>query len=70
MSLSVQRKVQRSLYQFVLKTSDSEDTCCICLSPARFEYEGFAYCIDDAAEKFADDLFHAKVYAKAIGAHS
>ena len=70
MSIQVIRKGQRSLYQFVLKTSDSEDTCCICLLPAKLEYEGFAYCIDDAAEKFAEDMFHAKVYAKAIGAHS
>ena len=70
MTVKVVRKVQRSLYPLMLKRSEPEDTCVLCLLPAKVGYEGFTYCIDDAAEKFADDMFHAKVYAKAIGAHS
>ena len=70
MTVKVIRKVDRSLYQLMLKPAQPEDICVLCLRPAYVIYEGEGFCRDDGAERFADELFHAKVYAKAIGAHS
>ena len=66
----VVRKVARSLYQLTLKPAEPDDTCVMCLRPAYVVYEGECFREVDSAERFADELFHAKVYAKAIGAHS
>ena len=70
MSVTVIRKAQRSAYSLILTSPDPEDVCTMCLREPDVSYEGQAYCFMDGAEIFADALFHAKVYAKAIGAHS
>ena len=70
MSIQVKRKIARSLYQLMLTPADPDDICIICLRPAYVEYEGECFCEKDGAERCADEMFHAKVYAKAIGAHS
>ena len=70
MSVKVVRKVQRSLYQLMLKPAGPGDICVMCLRPGYVIYEGEALCLADGTERFADEMFHAKVYAKAIGAHS
>ena len=70
MTVKVVRKVQRSLYQLMLKPAGADDMCVICLRPAFVVYEGESFCETDGAERFSDEMFHAKIYAKTIGAHS
>ena len=70
MSLKVVRKIDRSLYQLMLKPAEPDDICVMCLRPAFVEYLGDGFCETDGAERFADEMFHAKIYAKTIGAHS
>ena len=70
MSVQVVRQVKRSLYSLMLKPAGPDDICIICLRPAYVEYEGECFCEKDGSERFADEMFHAKVYAKTVGAHS
>ena len=70
MTVKVVRKVDRSLYKLMLKPAEPDAICCICLCAAVVEYLGDDYRFDDGAERFADEMFHAKLYAKTIGAHS
>ena len=70
MSVKVVRKVDRSLYKLMLKPAEPDDICVMCLRPAFVEYLGDGFCFDDGVERFSDEMFHAKIYAKTIGAHS
>ena len=70
MAVKVIRKTDRSLYQLMLKPAEPDDICVMCLRPALVEYLGDGFCEAHGAERFADDMFHAKVYARSVGAHS
>ena len=70
MSVKVVRKMERSVYDLILKPAESGDICVICLRPAFVEYLGDGFCETDGADRFAYEMFHAKVYARTIGAHS
>lgn len=70
MSVKVVRQIKRSLYSLTLKPAGPQDICIICLRPGYVEYEGEIFCEKDGAERFSEEMFHAKVYAKTVGAHS